>query len=400
MKRTAAKTTAKRISAVLLTIGALLLPISQTVHADGISIYVNDVPLNSDVAPLTSNGRTMLPLRACAEALDATVNYSDGIINMHRSNVSITLQLGSAAASINGSTKQLDAIPMVIENRTLVPLRFIGEAFSCPVQWDGTNRAVYIRTTDSTRPFVPQDIPSEMTIANQVLQQINSIRLQKQLEALIPITEMADMAEAHSIDMAANDFIGPNSPANGSTTERAATHKLPHLSEVIAQVDYTTATVSDAVNAWFREETARSILLNPSAAYIGIGVEHPVNSTEVYLTAEILPSWAYFINMPPRSTVTVPELRLQGRSTNLTETITVYKLSDANEHMFSEKQTFDVSVSSNRFLTDIVLWGEGEYAVSVANSVIYITYDPQSKQQTNHRSAATAHPADPRRNPK
>lgn len=366
----------KTILAALLMTGTLLLPCTQTALANGISIYVNDVPLTSDVAPLISDNRTMLPLRACAEALDATVNYADGAISMTRDSVSIDLQLGSDIAHINGSVSRLDAIPMVVENRTLVPLRFISEAFSCPVQWDAANRAVFIRTTSGTQQAAPQDIPSEQNIVNQVLQQINTVRQQKQLESFTTITEMANMAEAHSRDMADNGFISLTSPENGDTAQRAATYKLPSLSELIAHVNYDDATATDAVNAWFRDEAARAILLDPSASYIGIGVEHPTGSNEVYLTAEILPSWAYFTNMPQNSTVNMAELRLQGRSTGTAETVTVYKLSDVDGHMYSDKQTFDVSVSSGRFYTDVLLWGAGSYAVSVADSIIYITYEP------------------------
>lgn len=363
------------LTSLLLT-GSLLIPIGLTAQADGIDIYVNDVALSSDVAPVISDNRTMLPLRACAEALDATVNYADGVITMTRQNTSITLHLGSADADINGSISRMDVVPMVINSRTLVPLRFISEAFSCPVQWDGANRSVHIRTTTSGQQFVRQEIPSENTIVNQVTQQINNIRLQKQLEAFIPITELANMATAHSRDMADNDFIGLISPEHGNTAERAAAYVLPNVSELVAQVDYNTATVADAVEAWFRDDTARAILLDPTAAYIGIGVENPTDSDEVLVTAEILPSWAYFLNMPQESTVTTAELRLTGRSTRTTETISIYKLSEGNEHTYSDKQTYEAKVNSGRFYVDAVLWGEGKYAIRVANSIVYVDYLP------------------------
>jgi len=35
-------------------------------------------------------------------------------------------------------------IPGSINGRTLVPLRFVGEAFGCNVNWDASSRTVYI----------------------------------------------------------------------------------------------------------------------------------------------------------------------------------------------------------------------------------------------------------------
>lgn len=365
---------AKAALAALLVTGTLLLPTDQTVKADGIEIFINDVPLASDVAPVITDGRTMLPLRACAEALDATVNYTNGVITMSRRDTIITLTLGSRDAVINNTTSQMDVVPLIKDSRTLVPLRFISEAFSCPVQWDGANRAVRITTTSSSQQYVQQEVPTDRSIISQVTQQINNIRLQKQLEALTTASELEDMAAAHSRDMAENNFISLTSPTNGDTTRRAATHKLPTLSELVAQVDYNTATVSDAVDMWFKDDTARAILLDPTAAYIGVGSRQDTESDTVFLTIEVLPSWAYFLNMPQESTVSTPALSLSGRSTHSTETITIYRLSDANDLIYSERQTHDVTVSKGRFYLNTTLWDEGRYAIQVANSIIYINY--------------------------
>ncbi len=364
----------KAALAALLITGTLLLPTDQTVKADGIEIFINDVPLASDVAPVITDGRTMLPLRACAEALDATVNYTNGVITMSRRDTIITLTLGSKDAVINNTTSQMDVVPLVKDSRTLVPLRFISEAFLCPVQWDGANRAVRITTTSSGQQYVQQEVPTDRSIVSQVTQQINNIRLQKQLETLTTVGELEDMAAAHSRDMAENNFISLTSPTNGNTAKRATARRLPTLSELVAQVDYDTATVSDAVDMWFKDDTARAILLDPTAAYIGIGSRQDTESNTVFLTVEVLPSWAYFLNMPQESTLSTPELSLAGRSIRTTETITIYRLSDANDLMYSERQTHDVTVNKGRFYLNTALWDEGRYAIQVANSIIYINY--------------------------
>lgn len=62
------------------------------------------------------------------------------------SNTTIKLWVGSTTAYVNGKTYTLDATPFIDINssRTLVPIRFISEAFNSEVQWDGTIKKVTI----------------------------------------------------------------------------------------------------------------------------------------------------------------------------------------------------------------------------------------------------------------
>ncbi len=62
------------------------------------------------------------------------------------SNTTIKLWVGSTTAYVNGKTYKLDAMPFIDINssRTLVPIRFISEAFNSEVQWDETTKKVTI----------------------------------------------------------------------------------------------------------------------------------------------------------------------------------------------------------------------------------------------------------------
>ncbi len=59
----------------------------------------------------------------------------------------IKLKIGSYSAYINGKETFLDAPPFIMESagRTLVPLRFISEAFNAKVEWDAKEYKVTIR---------------------------------------------------------------------------------------------------------------------------------------------------------------------------------------------------------------------------------------------------------------
>ena len=61
--------------ALALTAGITCSPalMTEAQAADDITIFVNGNQLASDVAPILENNRTLLPFRACAEALGAEV---------------------------------------------------------------------------------------------------------------------------------------------------------------------------------------------------------------------------------------------------------------------------------------------------------------------------------------
>jgi hypothetical protein len=116
-----------------------------------IKVNVNGSPLQLDVAPMIAGGRTLAPLRAIIEALGATVqwNPADQSIIATKGNTTINLQIGSTTALNNGAQVTLDAVPMIVNGRTLVPVRFIGEALGAQVNWDAANYQVNIVTASS-----------------------------------------------------------------------------------------------------------------------------------------------------------------------------------------------------------------------------------------------------------
>ncbi|HPU42340.1 MAG TPA: stalk domain-containing protein [Acetivibrio clariflavus] len=117
---------------------------------NNITVTVDWDELKFDVPPQIIEGRTMVPLRAIFEALDAQVEW-DGVtrtVTGYRKDTVVSLVVDSKIATLNGKKVELDVPAIVVSGRTLVPVRFISESLGAKVTWDARLRKVEILTQD------------------------------------------------------------------------------------------------------------------------------------------------------------------------------------------------------------------------------------------------------------
>lgn len=124
---------------------------SMGVAARPVSVTVNGSLLAFDQAPVVSNGRTMVPMRAIFEALEATVDWEIGKqrVTAKRDDTTIVITVGSNLALVNGKEFALDVPPQLVNNRTLVPVRFISESLGAQVDWVISSQTVAINQVAS-----------------------------------------------------------------------------------------------------------------------------------------------------------------------------------------------------------------------------------------------------------
>ncbi len=137
---------------VLLLLGILLnftVLISQA-SADRIQIFVNDQEIYTDVAPQIIQDRVLVPVRFIAAALQAEVQWDEAKQTAMITEGSNTIQLPiGQPARLNGRALALDVPAQIIEGRTMVPIRLVSEAFGAEVQWNQDTQSVHIsRSTD------------------------------------------------------------------------------------------------------------------------------------------------------------------------------------------------------------------------------------------------------------
>jgi len=112
-----------------------------------ISVTLDGTPIQFlDAEPIIVEDRTLVPFRAIFEALDMDVEWDDDrrVAIGTRDNLTIEIPIDSAIATVNGQIVELDVPAMIHNDRTLVPLRFIAEATGAEVDWNDETRTVVI----------------------------------------------------------------------------------------------------------------------------------------------------------------------------------------------------------------------------------------------------------------
>jgi hypothetical protein len=56
----------------------------------------------------------------------------------------VVLTIGNSSPTINGTQVTIDQPAIVVNGRTLAPLRFVAEAFGGSAKWDGANNTALI----------------------------------------------------------------------------------------------------------------------------------------------------------------------------------------------------------------------------------------------------------------
>lgn len=111
-----------------------------------IPVYMNDSQINFDSAPVIIKDRTLVPVRAIFEAMDVKVKWDEKErkVTATKGDVMVTIKIDENVMYKNGKEIIIDVPATIINSRTYVPARAVSEAFDAKVSWNNTERAVYI----------------------------------------------------------------------------------------------------------------------------------------------------------------------------------------------------------------------------------------------------------------
>lgn len=107
-----------------------------------------------DIDPFVkkSTGRTLIPIRMVTEAMGGTADWNNDKqqVTIRLLDKYMVMTIGQAEAVANGKPVTLDQPPMLIRDRTMVPLRVLLEAFGATVKWTQETRQIDIELAGVT----------------------------------------------------------------------------------------------------------------------------------------------------------------------------------------------------------------------------------------------------------
>lgn len=115
------------------------------------------------------NGRAYLPFREIFEDLQAEVAWEQETrtVSAKKGNASIELAIGKSMMKINGQEIKVDVAPLIVNDCTMVPVRYVAEALGSQVKWANDIRTVQICSQGCTQyanePAMTIDVNKEYT---------------------------------------------------------------------------------------------------------------------------------------------------------------------------------------------------------------------------------------------
>ncbi|TEB10774.1 Protease inhibitor [Pelotomaculum propionicicum] len=124
-----------------------------------LTVFLNGKQLTFDQEPILVENRILVPLRKIAESLGATVVWT-GVrpqVTVQKGDTVIGLNIGSNEGFTNNrQIFFLEQPPIIVNGRTMVPLRFLSETLGAKVDWDEKGRTVSISDGDFMKSNLPE----------------------------------------------------------------------------------------------------------------------------------------------------------------------------------------------------------------------------------------------------
>ena len=111
-------------------------------------VRLNGEMLEFDVPPIIENNRVLVPMRKIFETLGAEINWNGETKTITATTPQrlLSMQIGNNKMQLNGENRELDTAPEILFDRTLVPVRAVCESLDATVEWNEETQTVVINT--------------------------------------------------------------------------------------------------------------------------------------------------------------------------------------------------------------------------------------------------------------
>ena len=142
---------------LILAISILQFGVSAS---ENIYVTVDGATLNFDQPPIMQNDRVLVPMRLIFEVLGATVEWDNNsqTVKAVKGETYITMQIGNNIMMKNGIQIPLDTAPILLNERTLVPVRAVAESLDATVEWRGDINTVVIEQKATSNNYITENV--------------------------------------------------------------------------------------------------------------------------------------------------------------------------------------------------------------------------------------------------
>lgn len=136
----------KKLVALVLVVLLAISGTGMVNAASGIKLVIDGVTVQSAVAPVVVNGTTLVPLRVATETLGAQVSWNKTTrqATVKTAAYTVVFTIGSLSYTVNGAKMTLTNAPQISNGSTLVPIRAIAEAIGATVAYDKASNTAKI----------------------------------------------------------------------------------------------------------------------------------------------------------------------------------------------------------------------------------------------------------------
>lgn len=163
MKKLLSTFIASVIMASALIVGAAGIT-TQVAAADypEVTVFIDGMNMMSDQAAVLMDGRTMVPTRAIAESLGIMVGWDENTqtVTFNSDSLSASMVVGETVINVtkDGTTtaEPIDAPTLIMNDRTMVPARFVSEIFGAKIGWNKNTQTVAVISSDAVKAALKQ----------------------------------------------------------------------------------------------------------------------------------------------------------------------------------------------------------------------------------------------------
>jgi murein tripeptide amidase MpaA len=163
-----------------------------TENVKEVNLVINNEKVSLSPSAILLNNRSMVPIRGVFEKLGASVSYNASAksVTVKKDDTTVEVTIGSPTAYVNNQKVQLDTSPIIFNGRTMIPLRFVSEAIGASVKWNSVERTAYISLIEKPEEPKPAETHDVTIIIDGKQQSFNPEAVIQNGTVVVPLRDV------------------------------------------------------------------------------------------------------------------------------------------------------------------------------------------------------------------